>query len=75
MHFSFYSLPSNVPQLSWAPGHPPATAGPAVTRDGMTKNCHTKTTLLRALGDSQRAAVAVNPQSVSQTARSIHGLR
>jgi len=28
LHFSFYSLASNVPQLSWAPGFPPAKSGP-----------------------------------------------
>jgi len=27
LHFSFYSLPSNDPQLSWAPGLPPAKSG------------------------------------------------
>jgi len=28
LNFSFYSLPSNDPQLSWAPGLPPAKSGP-----------------------------------------------
>ena len=28
LHFSFYSLPSNGPQLSWAPGLTPAKSCP-----------------------------------------------
>ena len=32
LQFSFYSFPSNGPQLSWARGLPPARSGPGTLR-------------------------------------------